>query len=856
MAQSPADADSSQQQPAGTFVPSTTDSAAVDDVVANHPPLDEEEPEIIVEPETPELNFRDRSIFVNEATMLIYRFKSEVEPELELPASTENLAFLNVSFEKLKKSQGFNYAAYVYIVPRTTGLITLPSLPFTVGEVDCKSAITQFTAGQIKQDSSMRLTYTPAKTQVYVGEPVKVDVHWRSPYSMSALRQLNVTPAFFTNPNITSVVPRPQFPEEQQIGLPFGGRRVIAHNTSNENDPLGDVRFTIYLSFDKVGSYQLEPTRLQVQRLLGKVSHYRRYAAYFDNSFFEPAENNQLFERLYVDSNTMDFEVLPLPADDSAPVFSGLFEPVDIELSLNPHETQVGQLMEATVKVKSEVDPQFLTIPPLNTQKSLRNRFWTNENQARLWQPDGRQFTMRMRPLSADLNTLPPLQFKTFDPAVGEYKTYTTEAIPIKITPDGDERFFDISKLPNTTISIESNAAGVWHNQPNKPMDNLVNTIVNSLASQFWIWLIIGPLGYFIIGPILRRKYLLATNESFRLRYEAWMKLRKQPTNEQAFEDYLATALDMAPGSLTTKDLTTELQKNGASEDLIANVNDYFKQRNASQFAPSKPASDHAPLVQLATSIQKAMNRSLLAILGFALISLASVVDVQADTFTDAETRFANALTSTDFTADSQFATAALLFEKAAEEDHNPGIAYYNAGNAWTKAGEIGRAIAAYKQALPYRLHDAKLRESLDAVRGLRKDKELQNLDPAWWQWPLQWDLAALIIAWLVFWLLITLRMRFRNQKLNFTAYAVGVITLLLAIASVTKFSQQSEQGVIILDEVQGLKGPAASYSPAFHGALHNGLEFKVVKTENDWLYIQLADKRNCWIPASSCSVF
>src|SRR6516162_4620208 len=67
------------------------------------------------------------------------------------------------------------------------------------------------------------------------------------------------------------------------------------------------------------------------------------------------------------------------------------------------------------------------------------------------------------------------------------------------------------------------------------------------------------------------------------------------------------------------------------------------------------------------------------------------------------------------------------------------GAVYYNLGNAYYRAGEYGRAIAAYRKAKPYRPRDpyleANLRQALTVAPG-----RLPELPSPWWSHVLFWS--------------------------------------------------------------------------------------------------------------------
>ena len=63
-----------------------------------------------------------------------------------------------------------------------------------------------------------------------------------------------------------------------------------------------------------------------------------------------------------------------------------------------------------------------------------------------------------------------------------------------------------------------------------------------------------------------------------------------------------------------------------------------------------------------------------------------------------------------------------------------------------------------------------------------------------------------------------------------------------------------AEEGVLIVDEAYGRKGPGYAYSSAFSGPLHNGIELQVTEQREDWLKAELPDGSECWLPSEAVS--
>ena len=62
--------------------------------------------------------------------------------------------------------------------------------------------------------------------------------------------------------------------------------------------------------------------------------------------------------------------------------------------------------------------------------------------------------------------------------------------------------------------------------------------------------------------------------------------------------------------------------------------------------------------------------------------------------------------------------------------------------------------------------------------------------------------------------------------------------------------SSKNHPGVIISSEVVARKGNSETYEPSFKESLHSGTEFNLIENRGDWINIELADARTCWIPS------
>jgi tetratricopeptide (TPR) repeat protein len=187
---------------------------------------------------------------------------------------------------------------------------------------------------------------------------------------------------------------------------------------------------------------------------------------------------------------------------------------------------------------------------------------------------------------------------------------------------------------------------------------------------------------------------------------------------------------------------------------------------------------------------------------------------------------------------------SAVLLESLLADGFRNGAVYYNLGNAYYRAGEYGRAIAAYRKAQPYRPRDpylaANLRQALAVAPG-----RLAEPPPAWWRHVLFWNgalsfpekaygaFAAFLVASLTACAACVLR-RKSGYRISAALVAAGAILSLDAALSYADVAG-SRHGVITKETIVR-KGIGRDYEPAFDQPLKDGAEFTVLSENGDWI--------------------
>jgi tetratricopeptide (TPR) repeat protein len=220
-------------------------------------------------------------------------------------------------------------------------------------------------------------------------------------------------------------------------------------------------------------------------------------------------------------------------------------------------------------------------------------------------------------------------------------------------------------------------------------------------------------------------------------------------------------------------------------------------------------------------------------------VAVAAEPGARERTFIRALEVFDNAKTPGDYRE------SAALLESLLADGYRNGAVYYNLGNAYFRAGEYGRSIAAYRKAKPYRPRDpyleANLRQALSVAPGRLPDPPLP-----WWRHVLFWSrwlsfpekayasFAGFVLAALAACGALLLR-RPRGYWMSAALVVIGAVMSLdagLAYADVA----WSRRGVVTHETI-ARKGIGKDYEPAFDQPLKDGAEFMILSENGDWIF-------------------
>ena len=206
---------------------------------------------------------------------------------------------------------------------------------------------------------------------------------------------------------------------------------------------------------------------------------------------------------------------------------------------------------------------------------------------------------------------------------------------------------------------------------------------------------------------------------------------------------------------------------------------------------------------------------------------------------------------------------ALIRFEKLVHEGVRNGGLYYDLGNSYFQLHDLGRANLNYRRAQLYLPGDENLRQNLAAARGQQPDRIKPQQEVAVAKTILFWhyDLSARLRLWALvtanacFWAGLGLQLYRRRRPFPWPVALALALSVLLSASLLYEHFDRQRAGVLVAVETTARKGDGQAYAVSFDAPLHAGVEFTLVERRGDWLYIELADGRRCWVETVSAEL-
>lgn len=189
------------------------------------------------------------------------------------------------------------------------------------------------------------------------------------------------------------------------------------------------------------------------------------------------------------------------------------------------------------------------------------------------------------------------------------------------------------------------------------------------------------------------------------------------------------------------------------------------------------------------------------------------------------------------------------------------GELYYNAGNAYYKLAQLGKAILYYERALKYLPMDEDLHTNLLLARLSIVDKITpipELFYERYWRsikymmpsslWKTTAYLFYLLLGiWIAAHIVFRRALIRRLSRVIIPILLSGSILSFWISASIIRDQESSDAGIILAEEIQVRSSPAEEGIELF--SLHEGAKIWIVRRSAGWSEIRIADGKSGWAP-------
>lgn len=573
------------------------------------------------------------NLFIGEVFNLDVVVRSETKPQA---AVMENLDGLHATLIEDGAATSDPHAwLYRYALrPTQAGEIRIPPLRFG-------SSLTRPVDLHVERPAPsdrMQLATVLSAPTAYVGQAVRLTTTWDSTYPLGSIKAVDFRFPVLSDPRFKVLDPYEPGKEGQDkaTGIPVQGTRVLADRKSYQADGVQHqaLAFSKLLLPLEAGSLAIPAAALLCAAERGTAPNGRpgqrnafQYPAYFDNAFFDQNVAGEEWERVYAEAAPLSLEVLPLPEEGRPDNFTGLVGDFSIHVDAEPLAVRVGDPVTLTITVTARDFAEAIELPPLRTDRTLAGLFEIPfDRAAPRYQGRSRVYTQSIRPRSAAVEEIPPLQLAFFNPSSNVYVVVQSVPIPLKVSEAEA-----VQAYGSTVHATRLRASGEGIRQNYEKPDML-----ESRRPLLFGWGHAGiVLAVLLIPPLVAAGFTLASLFGARRHHihrtakaaRAFRVFRRNAVHivhghaakstvyrelDQVLRAYLGDRLHLNPGALPFREAAARLAETGAGSAEIERLGILFALCESYRFTPDAPGTANArQIVHDAVDIVKTIERSL-----------------------------------------------------------------------------------------------------------------------------------------------------------------------------------------------------------------------------------------------------
>ena len=622
------------------------------------------------------------------------------------------------------------------------------------------------------------------------------------------------------------------------------------------------VEFATTLTPLRAGTLAVGPASMR----LNVLQHERRQDRFF--GFF--GETRRATE---LRGEPLTLTVLPLPDAGKPASFSGAVGQFQWDVRAAPLDPRAGDPVTVTTSIRGQGNLDTLTPPAIGEGDALR--VYPVQPATGNVPPGSRVFEQVVIPGSAGEVTLPPLAFSYFDPSARAYRTLTPAAIVLRVQPGVVARV----ETPAPAAQPATGGAETPLGQDIVFLKDSPGTLLpigTRLYKSVTLWTFpLAPLAAWI-GAVYwdRRRQERADPRRARATRAgrdaragiAAARQRLSAHDIPAFNDvitrtvsgYLQAKLDLPAGGVSGDAVAARLAGRPRARELADLVREFLAACERARYTPaSASVADSERTLARATTIVEGLEKEKRlkpAIAAFLLLAAGLATSVVAAEPSESFVR-AGGLYS-----EGRYADAASAYEEVRGAGIESANLYYNLGNAYFRAGDVGRAVLNYERARRLAPSDPDVLANLAFARSRGAEAEPRSmlsriLFPLADRISTDRLFLGAVILWTASFALLSVarlvpRARVSAGRGAIFAAIATVVFLTSGLARLVTV-EWAPQAAVVSDRVATIRfEPSASGSAHFEAK--PGAMLRMVTEREGWAQVERSDGRRGWVERGS----
>lgn len=362
----------------------------------------------------------------------------------------QNSQSVSIINGRVQQQVSLSYVFTWSLRPRRSGALTIPAIPVKSGDRTLMTRPLTIRVGEAREDPDVLFELALEPPSPYVGEPAMLRV------TMRVRRSIEDVDLSIRGVEDLFSVPDDGFdsamPNEQNAVMLLDSRVKV----KGSREVINGLDFTTF-----VAERPIIPERAGSIELSGALACavlVRRGDGFFDRGEWR---------RAAVPSNTLKVTVRDLPREGRPAGFNGLVGRITVAAVADPVSLNVGDPM--TLRVVVAGSGPMNRVPRPDFKRILGGAgFRVPDDMASPTTSPGQVIFMQtVRPMSAEVTQVPPIEIPYFDPRSGEYAVARSGAIKLSVAPTRVVTTGDAVAAPGTTTPpqrVEDRTGGIAAN--------------------------------------------------------------------------------------------------------------------------------------------------------------------------------------------------------------------------------------------------------------------------------------------------------------------------------------------------------------------------------------------------------